>query len=273
MAGENKDQSKPISSGTEPGPTEHRRDDIAQAGANPLATGNMGSSTPSAVGADLTGAGNMGGRTGIGTGTTGTASGQTTDRMKESAAGMAQTAKQYAGDMASRAKDKGRTLFDQQKESAVGQVGSVASAIRNTASNLQGEGQEQTARYVTMIADQLESLGGRLREKDLDSLLSDAQNYARRSPGVFLAGSVIAGFLLARFLKSSSERQYDRMGMADQDRRTIAAGEAGPYVGGVAGTSRTVSADGTPATGASTATGTRTTATGPNGQNIGGTRL
>jgi len=274
MAGENKDQSKPISSGVEPGPTEHRRDDMAQSAGSssvgspsvgnpsvgsPLTAGNStGATTSASAGADLTGAGR--------TGSSSMGAGSTTDRMKESTSGMAQTAKQYAGDIASRAKDKSRTLFDQQKESAVGQVGSVASAIRNTASNLQGEGQDQTARYVNMIADQLESIGGRLREKDLDTLLQDAQNYARRSPGVFLAGSVVAGFLLARFLKSSSsERQYDRMSMRDQDQRTIASGEAGPYVG-VAGTSRNVSADGTPGT----AGGVRTTATGPNGQNIGG---
>ena len=201
--------------------------------------------------------------TGVLTGGSGTA--QMRDNPNESSAGMAASARQYADDMASRAKEKGRSLFDQQKESALGQVSSVAGAIRNTAQNLQGEGQDQTARYVQLIADQLESLGGRLRNKDLDSLVRDAEGYARRSPGTFLVGSMVAGFLLARFLKSSSERQAYRGDWEDE--ATISAGEAGAYTGtgGTAGTAAAsrVGADGTPATGASTTGGVT-------GSNIGG---
>lgn len=256
MADENKDSMKPISSGVEPGPTEHRRDDMQAAGTG-AATGMPTTGSTSAA------SGTMG--TGS-AGTAGTSStyGSTRDRLRESTAGMTSTAKQYAGDMASRAKDKSRSMFEQQKVSALGQVGSVAQAIRSTASNLQGEGQDQTARYVNMIADQLESIGGRLRDKDLDTLVEDAQNLARRAPGTFIVGSVVAGFLLARFLKSSSERQVQRRDFADQEQGVITAGEAGPYVG-AAGTTRNVGADGTPGTGASTS--------GMNASNLGGGRL
>jgi len=207
--------------------------------------------------------------TGVLTGGSGTA--QMRDNPNESSAGMAASARQYADDMTSRAKEKGRSLFAQQKESALGQVSSVAGAIRNTAQNLQGEGQDQTARYVQLIADQLESLGGRLRNKDLDSIVRDAEGYARRSPGTFLVGTMVAGFLLARFLKSSSERQAYRGDWEDEG--TISAGEAGPYTGaagttGTTGTTGTstaspIGADGTPATGASTTGGVT-------GSNIGG---
>lgn len=205
------------------------------------------------------------------TGTAGStaASGQTTDRPWESGAGMASSARHYASDVASRAKDKGRSMFEQQKESALGQVDSVAQAIRSSAGNLQGEGQDHTARYVHMIADQLESIGNRLRDKNLDTLVQDAQNLARRAPGTFIVGSMVAGFLLARFLKSSNEREYRRYGIADEDQRVLAAGEAGPYVGaagstGTTGTARNVGADGTPGT----ATGTATTGLGS--ANLGG---
>ena len=237
MADENKDSSKPISSGVAPGPSEHRRDDITQTAGNPYATGTA--SADNDIGAS---------------------SASTRDRLRESTAGMASTARNYAGDVASRAKDKGRTMFEQQKESALGQVGNVAQAIRSTASNLQGEGQDQTARYVQMIADQLESVGGRLRDKDLDTLMQDAQNLARRSPGTFLVGSVVAGFLLARFFKSSSDRQVGYRGYGDDQQRVISSGEAGPYAGTATTAARNVGADGTPGTGA--------TAT-----NLGGSRL
>lgn len=142
-------------------------------------------------------------------GSTGTQS-STIATVKETGGRLAGEARQYAGDMANRAKDKGRTLFEQQKESAVGQLGGVAHALRNTAGQMQGEGlQPQIARYIDMAAGQLESLGDRIRNKDLDTLINDTQNLARRSPGAFLAGTVAVGFLLARFMKSSSDRQRE----------------------------------------------------------------
>lgn len=117
-------------------------------------------------------------------------------------------AKDYTKDMAGRAKEQGRSMFEEQKDSAARQVDSAAHAFRNTAEQLQGEGQSQTGRYVGMFAEQLESLGGQLRNKNLDSLIRDAEDLGRRSPGVFLAGSVVAGFLLARFLKSSAQHPH-----------------------------------------------------------------
>ena len=47
---------------------------------------------------------------------------------------------------------------------------------------------------------------GYLRERDLEGLLEDVEQFARRRPEVFLAGTFLAGLLLARFLKSSGER-------------------------------------------------------------------
>ncbi|GIZ50390.1 hypothetical protein NCCP691_04040 [Noviherbaspirillum aridicola] len=207
------------------------------------------------------GAGSSGG---IDAGYTGAAmSGRSTSPMgggmKEGTSRLASSARQYADDVASKAKEKSRTVFDQQKETAVGQVSQVASAIRSTAGQLQGEGQDQVARYVGMLADQLENLGGRLREKDLDTLLDDAQNLARRSPGTFFVGSVAVGFLLARFLKSSSTSGVEYRGYSgeqDEAWRSAAATSSGAYMGsttGAAGTTGTTGTAGT--TGAAGVTG------------------
>lgn len=129
-----------------------------------------------------------------------------------------QQAKQTAADMAARAKEQGRQIFSGQKDKATGQMESVARALRSTAEQLSNEDQSQTAQYVGFAAEQLESFGQRLREKDLDTLISDAQDTARRSPTAFFAGSVVAGFLLARFLKSSAERRADPDRYSGQNR-------------------------------------------------------
>jgi len=46
-----------------------------------------------------------------------------------------------------------------------------------------------------------------LRDKDLPALVRDTEGFARRHPDLFLGGSLVAGVLLARFLKSSADRQ------------------------------------------------------------------
>jgi len=258
MADQNKDPSKPIASGMEPSPTGQLRNEAAQSTGSALTgRGPTASTAGTTVGGGMS-TSNMGSSSGTA---------QMRDSIKDSTSGMASSARQYAGDMASRAKEKGRSMFEQQKESALGQVNSVAGAIRNTANNLQGEGQDQTARYVQMIADQLESIGGRFREKDLDTLVRDAESIARRSPGTFLIGSAVAGFLLARFLKSSSQRQEYRREWDEVDQRAISAGEAGPYVG--ATTASPVGADGTPASSGGFV-GNGASAAGLAGSNIGG---
>jgi vacuolar-type H+-ATPase subunit H len=137
-----------------------------------------------------------------------------------SAARMADEAKRearhYADEMTGRAKEQGRTIFEQQKDAAARQVDSVAHAFRRTAEQMQNEGQAQTGPYVNMVAERLEGLGRQLRQKNMDALIGDAENLGRRAPGAFFAGSVVAGFLLARFLKSSSERR-EGMGMSESD--------------------------------------------------------
>lgn len=138
--------------------------------------------------------------------------GQSFDQTKEQA-------KQRAAEMAQQAKEQGRQMFAGQKDKAAGQVDSVARALRSTADQMSAE-EAQTGRYVGLAAEQLESFGQRLREKDVDDLLHDAQNLARRSPMAFFAGSVAAGFLLSRFLKSSSDKQADPERYSGQRRMT-----------------------------------------------------
>ena len=55
-------------------------------------------------------------------------------------------------------------------------------------------------------ADTLEKATHAIESRDLDALLAEGQDYARRQPMVFLGASFAAGFALARLLKASSTR-------------------------------------------------------------------
>jgi hypothetical protein len=114
--------------------------------------------------------------------------------------------RQEASGLAGLATERGKSMLSRQKDTAAEQVDSVAQALRGTARQLEGDEQAAAGHYVGYAAERLQSLGRQLREKDVDALIHDAQDLGRRAPGTFFAGSVVAGFLLARFLKASSER-------------------------------------------------------------------
>ncbi|MDB5841085.1 MAG: hypothetical protein JWQ23_3037, partial [Herminiimonas sp.] len=109
-------------------------------------------------------------------------------------------------------------------------------------------------------------------------------NLARRSPGAFFAGTVVAGYLLARFMKGSSDRRRESLVLAPDEPRapyvpragafatpSSAHGPAGTGMSGAMGASGdnsetrlggaagTLGADGTP----STAHGTTTVGSSP----------
>ena len=126
--------------------------------------------------------------------------------------------KRQASDVANQTKERGKSMLEQRKGDAAKQMDTIAHAFRASAEQLDKEGQGQPGRYVEMMADQIESLGRQLREKNVDELLESAQNLARRSPATFVAGSVAVGFLLARFLKSSSERRHEADSLYQADR-------------------------------------------------------
>ncbi len=113
-----------------------------------------------------------------------------------------------ASGLADRAKQQGKAMAAEKKDVAAEQVDSAAQALHKTAEELQGSEHPQAGRYVGYAAEQLEVLGRRLRDTDIDGLISQAETMGRRSPMAFFAGAVAVGFLASRFLKSSSSHLH-----------------------------------------------------------------
>jgi hypothetical protein len=118
-----------------------------------------------------------------------------------------------AAGVAEHAKEQGKDALARRKDDAASEVDSVAGALHETADRLQHDDRSTLApkigRYVGYAAQQLESASRQLRDKDIDTLFDDAAALGRRSPAVLFAGAAVAGFLLSRFLKSSSTRTHD----------------------------------------------------------------
>jgi len=97
------------------------------------------------------------------------------------------------------------TQLGNQKNKATDGIGTVAQAVRQTTQQLREQRHDTIARYVDEAASQLERFSQRMRDKDVNELLDDAQRFARRRPAVFIGSAFALGMLGARFHKSSRE--------------------------------------------------------------------
>jgi hypothetical protein len=107
--------------------------------------------------------------------------------------------------VASGVKDEIVEAVDDAKEESVDQMAGVTRAVHSAADEL-GRELPQAAGYVHSVADRLESASSALRERSVEDLVSTFSSFARRQPAATFAGSVLAGFALSRFLKSSAPR-------------------------------------------------------------------
>jgi len=110
---------------------------------------------------------------------------------------------------ASDVKDEIVGAADEAKAKSVGQMASVTRAVHSAADEL-GRELPQAAGYIHSVADGLESASSALRERSVEDLVSTFNNFAHRQPAAAFAGSVLAGFALSRFLKSSAPRSEHR---------------------------------------------------------------
>jgi hypothetical protein len=116
---------------------------------------------------------------------------------------LAQAAKAEAQSLWNQTRDSARSTLQRRQHDAAAGIGDLAGALRGSAHTLGSEHKDGVALIVERAADSLESISDTLRSKDLDSLLRDAESFARRQPALFLGASVAAGFLALRFLKST----------------------------------------------------------------------
>ena len=117
--------------------------------------------------------------------------------------GIAEFASQMANAAAEKVADKSQETIRQQKGTGADHLGRIGQAVHGAAEEF-GKELPQAAGYIHSAANALEGASTALRERSVEDLLSTFNSFARRQPAAAFAGSVLAGFALARFLKSSS---------------------------------------------------------------------
>ena len=130
---------------------------------------------------------------------------------------------QHQPRMVDRVKQSATAQLTNQKDRGTDALGSVAQAVRSSTQRLRDEHHDALAGYVDKAADQIEGWSRRLKEKDIDELVTDVQRLARRQPAVFIGSAFVLGIAGARFLKSS--RQQNEYGYGSESRRGMYGGQ------------------------------------------------
>jgi len=127
-----------------------------------------------------------------------------------------------ATEAAEQARRQGEKAIHEQKSKVSENVSRYSSVVRGVAEKFREEENTQIAGYADQMADQLDRLAGYLSWRDMNGLLNDAQDMARRRPDVFYGGMFVAGLALSRFLKASRPEHRGR------DHREPGSGEFAP---------------------------------------------
>src|SRR5688572_18682882 len=117
------------------------------------------------------------------------------DQAREKAQRLVSTAQE-------RAVEQVQARFDEQKIRAADSLSSVAQTLRGTTQNF-STSQDGIGRYINEAADRVDNLAHYLHDRELNEIVDQVEDFARRQPVAFLGGAFALGILGARFLKSS----------------------------------------------------------------------
>ena len=106
-----------------------------------------------------------------------------------------------------RIKQDGKQKLESTKRSAADQIDQVAQALSRAGEEL-NQSQPTLANYAAQFASSISTFSNRVRDGNIDDLVSDARQLAHRNPGLFIAGGVALGFVVSRFLKASPQAAY-----------------------------------------------------------------
>lgn len=196
-------------------------------GTDTVISGAMDTDTSDVTGDSAGGTGaTAGAGTGSGTETAAGAAGDTSETggsssrqsRSSSGGGLMNTVKSGSDKLSAQAAGKARDFVGQGIERSAEAIANVSRLIGDTASGLDDRLGEEYGTYARRAAETLESTANRLAAKDPDELIDDTREFIRRSPGVALAGAAIAGFAIARLVKSGLSFGEDDG--EDDDRRS-----------------------------------------------------
>jgi len=132
-----------------------------------------------------------------------------------------------AGEYASEAKDALFTQAEEKQRDISASLTAFGGALRAASEHLANSDQRTASKFILDAAGGLERLSSSLKDKPFEEVLGEIRSFGRDNSGTLIAGSVLAGLALGRFLKSSEpagSSQYN--GGTDRTGRNVSEGDA-----------------------------------------------
>jgi hypothetical protein len=127
-----------------------------------------------------------------------------TEQVKQGTQQAAQQTQQAAGQVAESAKSTAVSYADSQKQTATQGLHSVADALHGTGKTLESSGPAPVANYANQAGDKVDEFAQYLEQTSVQSLIGDAEKFARQHSSLFLGGALAIGFAASRFIKAST---------------------------------------------------------------------
>lgn len=131
-------------------------------------------------------------------------SGEPGQLVKETVSQGTQQATEAVSQMTDQAKQQAQSMLSRQKGQLTDTLSSVSSSLSQTGDSLRQQNQPTVAGVVDQAAGKVESVSRYLESHELNELVADVENFARRNTGLFLGGALALGVVAARFVKSST---------------------------------------------------------------------
>lgn len=181
-------------------------------------------------------------------GTGGATSESTTNQgvAQQAASNVANQVQEAASSVANKAGNTAHVVLKGQRSNAAQSLNAVSSAVNQVSQQLsQNDQTAPIAGVMGAAADQIQNVAGYLEQHNVQQIVDEVRDFARREPALFLGGAFLVGLLAARFLKASPEQmqqqsaqQYPgmtqglRQGMTRQGNRAYGVyGYGRPYGG------------------------------------------
>lgn len=136
---------------------------------------------------------------------------EVTDRLqreKQTAAEVLHDARDELADKASEYATEAKEAVTQQAEGVQQDISAnmlaFGGALRAASDHLANSDQRKASQVVLDAAGGLERLASSLKEKPFEEVLGEVRSFGRANSAALIAGSVLAGLALGRFLKSSA---------------------------------------------------------------------
>lgn len=117
--------------------------------------------------------------------------------------------KDEASSLRTQATEQARDYATQGKDKATDAIKDVSAAMDDVAKSVNRRLGENYGEYARRVAGVVATFAEKLESKEVDDMLRDAEAFVRRSPVIAIGVAAVAGFAIARLVKSGLGERDD----------------------------------------------------------------